>query len=363
MKKIALIVEADFYKIHVGVRRVTQFYWRKLQEQGHAVTLVTSIDGKIAVSSEAPLPNWSADCQFTWQKKRNTALEDFDETIVTAPWILASHDNLASHISVGIVHDMVPNFLALGILQIPGTENIYPFAFEHGKGYEAYIKNAQQINCGSESTRQDFIQLYGNAVRNKVKVCTPFSDFGDGTIIQNSQPDCVLLINVLDYRKNFYTVLKTLMQLAGKKNLRVIIIGQERMPFIEVQEFFNALKTVCEQVEWFRTPSDHQVEQIMQRAKVLFFPSIYEGLGFPILEAQAKGIPVISSNNSSCGEINQNPGLTANPYDHSTFANLLSDVLENKMTFLSGQALRDQQLLCLQERNKICFDSPPLENF
>ena len=38
---------------------------------------------------------------------------------------------------------------------------------------------------------------------------------------------------------------------------------------------------------------------IYQNAKVLFFPSYYEGFGFPVIEAMSQGIPVITSANSS----------------------------------------------------------------
>jgi glycosyltransferase involved in cell wall biosynthesis len=110
---------------------------------------------------------------------------------------------------------------------------------------------------------------------------------------------------------------------------------------------------VCSNVEWYRSPSDAELEELMKQAKVLFFPSIYEGLGLPILEAQAKGIPVISSSSSSCAEINLNPDLTADPYDYKTFASKLVDVILGEVPVLEGVDLRSKQVNFLQDKNQL----------
>lgn len=47
----------------------------------------------------------------------------------------------------------------------------------------------------------------------------------------------------------------------------------------------------------------------------LVFPSLYEGFGLPILEAQKLGIPVIASNSSSLPEVAGDGALFFNPYD------------------------------------------------
>ncbi|TRZ80352.1 glycosyltransferase family 1 protein [bacterium] len=43
--------------------------------------------------------------------------------------------------------------------------------------------------------------------------------------------------------------------------------------------------------------------ELLKNAEALVFPSFYEGFGMPILEAQSMGTPVITSDNSSMGEI------------------------------------------------------------
>ncbi len=48
-------------------------------------------------------------------------------------------------------------------------------------------------------------------------------------------------------------------------------------------------------------------------AEFFIFPSLYEGFGLPVVEAMASGIPVITSNTSSLGEIAGGAALTVDP--------------------------------------------------
>ena len=56
-------------------------------------------------------------------------------------------------------------------------------------------------------------------------------------------------------------------------------------------------------------------------AHALIFPSLSEGFGWPIIEAQACGCPVIASNTTSIPEVVGIGGLLAHPNDVKDFAN------------------------------------------
>lgn len=53
--------------------------------------------------------------------------------------------------------------------------------------------------------------------------------------------------------------------------------------------------------------------QLYQQAKAFIFPSIYEGFGFPPLEAMSFGTPVISSNAACMPEICGDAALYVQP--------------------------------------------------
>jgi glycosyltransferase involved in cell wall biosynthesis len=54
---------------------------------------------------------------------------------------------------------------------------------------------------------------------------------------------------------------------------------------------------------------------IYSAASVLLFPSLYEGFGYPVLEAQLCGTPVVCSNAGSLVEVGGDAVMTASPRD------------------------------------------------
>lgn len=65
--------------------------------------------------------------------------------------------------------------------------------------------------------------------------------------------------------------------------------------------------------------SYEELPLLYQSAKALIFPSLYEGFGFPLIEAQAVGCPVISSNTTVMPEILQNSALLFDPRKRESF--------------------------------------------
>ena len=62
-------------------------------------------------------------------------------------------------------------------------------------------------------------------------------------------------------------------------------------------------------------------------AEALVFPSLYEGFGFPVLEAMACACPVITSNTSSLPEVAGEAGIMVDPNNTNSLAEAMSRVL------------------------------------
>jgi len=67
-----------------------------------------------------------------------------------------------------------------------------------------------------------------------------------------------------------------------------------------------------------------------KKALCLIFPSLYEGFGFPILEAMSCGTPVITSNTSSMPEVAGDAALLVDPYSVNALAKAMYDVVNSK---------------------------------
>ena len=58
----------------------------------------------------------------------------------------------------------------------------------------------------------------------------------------------------------------------------------------------------------------------------MIFPSLFEGFGIPILEAQASGLPVAASNVSSIPEVVGEGGLLFDPADPAAMASAIERI-------------------------------------
>jgi alpha-1,3-rhamnosyl/mannosyltransferase len=66
---------------------------------------------------------------------------------------------------------------------------------------------------------------------------------------------------------------------------------------------------------------------ITAAATVFAYPSFYEGFGFPIAQAMAAGVPVITSNVSSMPEVVGDGGVLVDPHSTNEIAAALQRLL------------------------------------
>ncbi len=66
--------------------------------------------------------------------------------------------------------------------------------------------------------------------------------------------------------------------------------------------------------------SDEDLERWYRRASIFAFPSLDEGFGIPVLEAMARGLPVLTSNRSALPEVAGDAALLVNPEETEQIA-------------------------------------------
>jgi glycosyltransferase involved in cell wall biosynthesis/SAM-dependent methyltransferase len=84
---------------------------------------------------------------------------------------------------------------------------------------------------------------------------------------------------------------------------------------------------------------DRKLIELYQKARCLFFPSLYEGFGLPVLEGLACGLPVAASNTSSVPEVGGEFAVYFDPQNVTEMADSLYRALQAPID-LNAQAAR-----------------------
>src|SRR5262249_6168435 len=119
-------------------------------------------------------------------------------------------------------------------------------------------------------------------------------------------PSYVLALGTLEPRKNLPTLLAAFAQLRRcaevASDLRLVLAGARRgrdTPICKAVDALGIADAVC-------LPGyidDDDLPDLYRGAKLLAFPSLYEGFGLPIVEAMRSGVPVITSDRSAMPEV------------------------------------------------------------
>jgi glycosyltransferase involved in cell wall biosynthesis len=75
--------------------------------------------------------------------------------------------------------------------------------------------------------------------------------------------------------------------------------------------------------------ADEDLPALYNLAEMLVFPSLYEGFGFPVLEAMACGTPVVTSATSSLGELAAAAALCVDPLSVEAIAAAIQTLLDD----------------------------------
>lgn len=136
----------------------------------------------------------------------------------------------------------------------------------------------------------------------------------------------VLHVGALDPHKNFYAALNAFLMVRSQQALQLVVVGAIDPGITQAAAFCNK-KNVPDVLFTGYLPRKH-LNALYASATALLFLSRAEGFGLPILEAMAKGCPVIASNATSHPEVAGTAGLLVDPDDQA------------------GAAFHIQQLLC-----------------
>ncbi len=89
-------------------------------------------------------------------------------------------------------------------------------------------------------------------------------------------------------------------------------------------------KALINRVVFLNTLSENALAECYRGATALTFPSLYEGFGLPILEAMASGIPVLTSNATSCPEVAGDAAVLVNALDIASIKDGIEKIVNDR---------------------------------
>ncbi len=221
------------------------------------------------------------------------AVEDYDTILITNPWMVSWQGRLPARQVLGVVYDLIPNIFGLTL----DENKPFAFAHQHAHGFRYFEEACDQILAISEATRSAYLELVRarrpGGKGPKVVALPPFAPYHSldepTEPCPASRPARMVLAGCFDLRKGLRELPEILNGLSDVIE-EVVIYGGARCRQSDVETFFNQLR--IERVAWHLGPTAHEVRDIFRHGRMLLFPSKFEGLGLPILEAQLEGCRV-----------------------------------------------------------------------
>ena len=201
------------------------------------------------------------------------------------------------------------------------------------------LKKSNHIVVDSESAKKDVIDFY-RVPADKITVIYPyvtpnFSPKAIGNIIEvkkkyNLPEKYILSVGVSHKRKNLNALIEAFQIAKKNKNIphKLVLTGPRGWGSIIFVEKIKALNLQNEIIFTEAIPDD-DLPLIYCAADMLVFPSLYEGFGYPPLEAMSCGTPVIVSNNSSLPEVVGEAGLYVDASDTKDIADKIFQIISS----------------------------------
>ncbi len=196
----------------------------------------------------------------------------------------------------------------------------------------AALERADAVVAVSQSTKNDMVELMGYP-EDKIRVIfegveSHFfirSDAGktERILVKYGlkRPYLIFLVGTPEPRKNLERTIRAARRAAP--NIPVAIIG----PKTEMKQLLGSM---ADGVHFLGAIADDDLSVLLHNAEISLYPSLYEGFGLPILESMAAGVPVITSNLSSCPEVAGDVGVLVNPYSVDEIAEAIASLMADE---------------------------------
>ncbi|NEU74132.1 glycosyltransferase family 4 protein [Hassallia byssoidea VB512170] len=196
------------------------------------------------------------------------------------------------------------------------------------------LKQAQHIICNSHATAKDITDFY-QIPASKITPIPLAHDRNHFRFLNLPTRNYFLYIGRQDSYKNLQRLIAAFAALPNCQDYQLWLAGPTHQRYILVLQAQVQELGLTNQVKFLDYVPDNELPTIINQAIALVFPSLWEGFGFPVLEAMACGTPVITSNLSSLPEVAGDAAILINPYN-------IGEITEAMQTIATDSALRSR---------------------
>ena len=250
-------------------------------------------------------------------------------------------DYLDANHTVVTCHDVIPLLASRKLIDVPYK----PWVLATFQKRIESMRRAAHVVCDSDSTRNDLIKhAHFNPVHVSVVPLGIEPSFSPHPPLGVSVDDerlefakqfglspnrCTILqVGTKNRYKNTPTVLHVLREIS--KNKSDVCLLRVGAPFFEDELLLIEKLGIGDRIFHIGRVSEYDLRRAYRFASLLLFPSLYEGFGWPVLEAMASGCPVVVSNKASLPEVVRDPTLCFDPHDIGGLSDKICMILENE---------------------------------
>jgi glycosyltransferase involved in cell wall biosynthesis len=186
------------------------------------------------------------------------------------------------------------------------------------------VRSARAIACVSTATLADLLARFPEAEGKASVVPNGFVPPGPGsTGVEDPgiEGDYVLFLGTREPRKNLGRLVQAMESIWDRRPEfpPLVVAGGSGWGMDGLARRLDSSPHAgrVRQLGWV---SPARATALLRGARLLAYPSLYEGFGLPALEAMAEGIPVVASSSSSLPEVVGDVGLLPDPLDAGAIA-------------------------------------------
>jgi glycosyltransferase involved in cell wall biosynthesis len=135
-------------------------------------------------------------------------------------------------------------------------------------------------------------------------------------------------IGITRPRKNLERLLLAFKSIADKGRINLVLVGKIDKTYLDVAAQITKLKLTNRVIQTGFLDNREKVA-LLSGARALVYPSLYEGFGLPVLEAQSLGMPVLTSKTSSLPEIAGDAAIFVDPFSVADLSQALEQLTFN----------------------------------